>query len=45
MKSRLIKLLAEVFGTIVLLVIIIPILIYEDISDSKWKAGKSDGNL
>jgi len=44
-KSRLVRLLAEAIGTIGLLVMIIPILVYEDISYRKWKAGKNDGNF
>jgi hypothetical protein len=42
MKYRLIKLLAWAIGASVLMVIIIPILIYEDISYRKWKAGKDE---
>jgi hypothetical protein len=42
MQSRLIKLLATAIGASILLVIIIPILVYEDISDRRWKAGKNE---
>jgi hypothetical protein len=43
MKSLLIKSMASVIGISVLLVIIVPILVYEDISDRRWKKEKSNG--
>jgi hypothetical protein len=39
-QSRLIKLLAAVLGGCSWLVLIVPILVYEEIEDRKWKAGK-----
>jgi hypothetical protein len=42
MKSRLIKLLATALSVCSWLVLIGPILIYEEFEDWKWKAGKDD---
>ena len=42
MTYRLMKLLAIVIGGSVLILIIVPILLYEDISDRRWKAGKNE---
>jgi hypothetical protein len=43
MKSRLIKHLATAIGTGILIMIIIPILLYEDISDRRWKKENANG--
>jgi hypothetical protein len=42
MRDRLIKLLAAAISISGLLMLIIPILIYEAISDLKWKATKNE---
>jgi len=44
MKSYFIKWLALVIGICSLAVLIIPILIYEAITDLKWKAGNNERN-
>jgi hypothetical protein len=42
MKAQMIKILAAIIGIIGLLVMIVPILIYEVISDLKWKVAQNE---